>query len=146
MFVSGCHRSGTSLLAKAIVESCSFNTYDKESYIPTSLDNYGGFYESKRLNFFNCHILNMFGYDEWNIPLAPPSWSDPACIKKINKSRNEFSDLSRDKNWLDKDPRLCLTYGAVSHLLLKRVPIVAAVRAPVEVAGSLYSRDGFELA
>ena len=35
-----------------------------------------------------------------------------------------------DRNWVDKDPRLCITYPAFLHILLRRVPLVVALRDP----------------
>ena len=46
----------------------------------------------------------------------------------------------------DKDPRLCLTYPAYQHIFLKRTPIAAVIRHPIEVAGSLQARDMIPIA
>ena len=51
-----------------------------------------------------------------------------------------------DKTWVDKDPRLCLTYPAFHHILLKRTPIAAVIRHPFEVASSLQNRDMIPIA
>ena len=47
--------------------------------------------------------------------------------------------------WVDKDPRLCITYPAYSHILLRRIPLVVALREPLSVAISLHARNGFSL-
>ena len=44
-----------------------------------------------------------------------------------------------------KDPRLCITYPAYLHILLRRIPLVVALREPLAVATSLYARNGFTL-
>ena len=45
----------------------------------------------------------------------------------------------------DKDPRLALTRPLYEHLLLKKVPCLFVLRNPLEVARSLWLRDGFSL-
>ena len=32
-----------------------------------------------------------------------------------------------ERSWVDKDPRLCITYPAYLHILLRRIPLVVAL-------------------
>jgi len=47
--------------------------------------------------------------------------------------------------WVDKDPRLCITYAAFAHILLRRVNLAVIIRDPLEVATSLYLRNGMTI-
>lgn len=67
---------------------------------------------------------------------------DESCLNIINEVRSHFSNYLTTNLWHDKDPRLCLTLPAMSHLLLRRAPVLAIVRSPVDVASSLYARNG----
>ena len=40
---------------------------------------------------------------------------------------------------------MCVTYSAYLHILLRRIPLVVALREPLAVAASLYARNGFSL-
>ena len=40
---------------------------------------------------------------------------------------------------------MCLTYSAYLHILLRRIPLVVALREPLVVAKSLHARNGFSL-
>ena len=44
-----------------------------------------------------------------------------------------------------QDPRLCITYPACLHILLRRTPLIVALREPLAVATSLHARNGFSL-
>jgi hypothetical protein len=50
-----------------------------------------------------------------------------------------------NRRWVDKDPRLCITYAAFAHILLRRVVLAAIVRDPLEVATSLYLRNAMPI-
>ena len=50
-----------------------------------------------------------------------------------------------ERSWVDKDPRLCITHSAYLHILLRRIPLVVAIREPLAVATSLHARNGFSL-
>jgi len=141
MFVIGCHRSGTSLLA-SIISHClgEKRTGDLEAVV----DNPRGYFESSRLREFNDNILKQCSYSWDNPPLQPLEWNSGERIRQLVPARSLFADYAIKSNWVDKDPRLCLTYGAFLHILLKPVPIALALRNPFAVARSLQVRDGMD--
>jgi len=141
MFVIGCHRSGTSLLA-SIISHClgEKRTGDLDAVV----DNPRGYFESTRLREFNDNILKQCGYSWDNPPLQPLAWSFGDRIQHLIPGRVLFADYAIERNWVDKDPRLCLTYGAFLHILLKPVPLALALRHPFSVARSLQVRDGMD--
>lgn len=108
-------------------------------------DNPRGFFESRRLSTFNDQLLASLGGDWSHPPLLPPRWSDPVLLDQITAARSQFAADAMGRDWLDKDPRLCITLPAMNHLLLRRVPVLAALRDPLQVALSLQLRNGFPL-
>lgn len=142
LFVIGCHRSGTSLLASLLWDALALDDASRAEHLDVALDNPRGFYESKRLQQLNDELLRSIG-GGWNRPpLLPPDWSAKDRIDQLCALRSSFMEQALDHRWVDKDPRLCITYAAFGHILLRRVALAAIVRAPLEVATSLYLRDG----
>ena len=147
MFAVGCHRSGTSLLAGIISD---FLATQKNSELPEQLsaqvDNPGGFFESRQLVNLNEALLNQLGVDWQHPPLHAIQWQRGEFLPRLHAARKTFAKQALNQAWVDKDPRLCLTYPAYQHVLLKRTPIAAVIRHPMEVAGSLQTRDMIPLA
>lgn len=142
MLVTGCHRSGTSLLASLLVDVLGLQRSDDLAPAP---DNPRGFFESQRLTTFNDQLLASLGGDWCHPPLLPVRWHEPALLDQITAERPQFAAYAMGRDWLDKDPRLCLTLPALNHLLLRRVPVLVALREPLQVAASLQLRNGFSL-
>ena len=147
MFVVGCHRSGTSLLAGIISD---FLTKQKNSELPEQLsaqvDNPGGFFESRQLVNLNEDLLDQLGIDWQHPPLHAIQWQRCEFLPRLHAARKSFAQQALNEAWVDKDPRLCLTYPAYQHIFLKRTPIAAVIRHPMEVAGSLQARDMIPIA
>ena len=147
MFVLGCHRSGTSLLAGIISDSLA---EQKNSELPEQLsaqvDNPGGFFETRQLVDLNEALLDQLGVDWQHPPLHAIQWQSAEFLPRLHAARKTFAQQALNQAWVDKDPRLCLTYTAYQHVLLKRTPIAAVIRHPMEVAGSLQARDMIPLA
>ena len=147
MFVLGCHRSGTSLLAGIISDSLAEL---KDSELPEQLsaqvDNPGGFFESRQLVDLNEALLKQLGVDWQHPPLHAIQWQSAEFLPRLHAARKTFAQQALNQAWVDKDPRLCLTYPAYQHVLLKRTPIAAVIRHPMEVASSLQTRDMIALA
>ena len=141
MFVIGCHRSGTSLLA-SIISHClgEKRTGDLDAVV----DNPRGFFESSRLREFNDNILKKCGFSWDRPPLQPLAWSFGDRIQHLIPARVLFADYATQNNWVDKDPRLSISYGAFLHILLKPTPLAFSLRHPWAVARSLQVRDGMD--
>jgi hypothetical protein len=141
MFVTGCHRSGTSLLA-SIISHCLGET--RTGDLDAVVDNPRGYFESTRLREFNDNLLKQCGYSWDRPPLQPLEWTSGEKIRQLVPARSQFADYAINSHWVDKDPRLCLSYGAFLHILLKPVPLALAIRHPFTVARSLQVRDGMD--
>lgn len=61
------------------------------------------------------------------------------------ENKADFEAYALGDRWVDKDPRLSLTFPFYRHLLLKRVACVVPIRHPRDVAQSLFLRDGFSI-
>lgn len=141
MFITGCHRSGTSLLASVLSEFLGISS-DEDDEMQPALDNPTGFRESKRLVSFNDLLLDRIGCSWVRPPLLAPQWDKDPLLAELCSERQSFRGLALEKLWLIKDPRLCLTYPAYVHILLRRVPVLASIREPLAVAASLFARNG----
>jgi hypothetical protein len=142
VFVVGCHRSGTSLLASLFVDALG---QAGRADLEPAIDNPRGFCESRKLVEFNDRLLALAGADWCHPPLLPPRWTDPKFFNFIQQERPAFTSYSLSSAWIDKDPRLSITFPAVQHLLLRRVAVIVALRSPLDVAISLHLRNGFHL-
>ena len=109
------------------------------------LENPLGFFESERLVEINNALLDELGC-QWNRPpLLPACWDKPPLLDALQPHRSRLSVYALERSWVDKDPRLCITYSAYLHILLRRIPLVIALREPLAVATSLHARNGFSL-
>jgi hypothetical protein len=61
------------------------------------------------------------------------------------RRKGDFRQYALAERWVDKDPRLSLTFPFYRHLLLKRVSCAVILRHPFDVAMSLHLRDGFPI-
>ena len=118
---------------------------DRRGDLELRLENPLGFFESERLVEINNALLDELGC-QWNRPpLLPACWDKPPLLDALQPHRSRLSVYALERSWVDKDPRLCVTYSAYLHILLRRIPLVVALREPLAVAASLYARNGFSL-
>ena len=109
------------------------------------LENPLGFCESERLVETNDALLQVLGCRWDRPPLLPACWDLPPFLDALHPHRSRLSFYALERSWVDKDPRLCITYSAYLHILLRRIPLVVALREPLAVAASLHARNGFSL-
>ena len=109
------------------------------------LENPLGFFESERLVEVNDALLQVIGCQWDRPPLLPASWDQPPLLDALQHQRSRLASYALDLAWVDKDPRLSITYPAYLHILLRRIPLVVALREPLAVATSLHARNGFSL-
>ena len=146
MFVTGCHRSGTSLLASLTHGLVTGqDPRQRRGDLDLKLENPLGFFESEGLVEINDALLQLLGSQWDRPPLLPSSWDKSPLLDDLQPHRSTLKAYALDHAWVDKDPRLCITYPAYLHILLRRIPLVVAVREPLTVATSLHARNGFSL-
>lgn len=140
MFVTGCHRSGTSYLSMMMDRVVGAKGFERLS---ASVDNPKGYFETARLRSINEKYLNMAGYTWDKPPIGNIDWSVGKYMIEAVRVKEEFKDYSLMNNWVDKDPRLCITLDLYNHMLMRRIPTIVTVRDPLEVQESMFFRDGF---
>ena len=104
-----------------------------------------GLFESERLVEVNEALLQALGCQWDRPPLLPACWNQHPLLDNLQLHRSRLSFYALERCWVDKDPRLCITYSAYLHILLRRIPLVIALREPLAVATSLHARNGFSL-
>lgn len=145
-WVLGCHRSGTSLLC-SILRNLSHADHEQPlgPDLGANPANPAGHHESASLMEVNERLLGWAGCT-WDRPfVARPAWEDPKSLEMIARLHSSLARHTTNVGWIDKDPRLCLTRDAFSHLLLRDPAAIAVMRHPLAVATSLHRRNGFSL-
>ena len=94
--------------------------------LEVKLENPLGFFESERLVEINDSLLQALGCQWDRPPLLPASWDQSPLLDALQSQRSRLSSYSLEHAWVDKDPRLCITYPAYLHIFLRRIPLVVA--------------------
>ena len=145
MFILGCHRSGTSMLAgltRQLISNLASVASAEDELVGGNAENPEGFFESHLLVQTSNELLDLVNAS-WDRPfLAKPVWKNSQLIQSLTPLREQFSDYWHEP-WIDKDPRLCLLWDAYTHILLRQPLGMAIVRNPLQVATSLQLRNGF---
>ena len=118
---------------------------DRRGDLELRLENPLGFFESERLVETNEALFQILGCSWDRPPFLASCWDFPPLLEALQPYRSRLSAYALERSWVDKDPRLCITYSAYLHILLRRIPLVVALREPLAVASSLYARNGFSL-
>ena len=140
MFVTGCHRSGTSLLCSLFSSILSYES--TSDYLPPSIDNPAGFFEEKNIVELNDFLLNCHSSTWSTPPLHHLDFSSGPAFSFLFRKREDFRHFALTSLWIYKDPRFCLTYPAFMHLFLRKIPLSVIIRSPRDFVSSLHLRDG----
>ncbi|MFT5484654.1 MAG: hypothetical protein ACI9GW_003322, partial [Halieaceae bacterium] len=138
LLVLGMHRSGTSMIARAVT-SLGFKVGSEDEVLAVQPDNPRGYFERRDVVALNERVLREAG----------GSWYKPAVIDpgSADVYRGEVAEivagLGQDP-WVIKDPRMVLTWPVWREQLGNPV-IIYAYRNPESVARSLAARNGFPL-
>ena len=142
--VLGMHRSGTSILARALhARGCALSS----DLLGANPSNPSGHWESKVAIDINDQLLQSLGRT-WDDPRElPQDWMNFPDAKEARRRIRIMlnGDFKRTKLWAIKEPRMCrlapLWIDEIARLGFG-VKVVLAVRHPYEVALSLLRRDG----
>jgi lipopolysaccharide biosynthesis protein len=149
ILVTGPHRSGTSALAGALIAAGSFAGGD-DDLIGRTFSNAAGHFE--RIDFVQANdaLLSDLGAT-WDrpVPTRPADDIERAVAQAHLRYAAVLQTLEEStpfyaKHWLLKDPRVCVLPIAALEPLYE-AHLVGIVRAPLEVAQSLRSRDQMSL-
>ena len=142
----GMHRSGTSaatrlvnLLGPAV---CTPGDMVRGPWNPN------GHFESRTLMHFNDALLAQMGCRWWAPPPAAAAYAPVAAAVTTTgaQARRAFRRVHRTVPWVWKDPRTSVLLPFWRAALGPRVVAVVVYRHPLEVARSLHSRHGLDLA
>jgi hypothetical protein len=148
--ITGMHRSGTSLTARALhLLGVSLGAFDR-LMVPGS-DNPAGYWENRDIKELNDEVFARLG-GAWDLPpVLEPGWELDPNLDALRSRASAVLDAAfgaspregRIVGW--KDPRLSLLlpfWRTVTPI----AATVVVVRHPLEVAASLRVRNGIELA
>ncbi len=138
--ITGMHRTGTSMVSKALMLA-GLHLGDKEELVGPAPDNPEGFFEHEGFVQVNDDLLGATGGAWDNPPPCPPlTADDPRVAHLAGKAAQLVDALAVRRLWGWKDPRTCLT----ARFWVDLVPdlrVVVCVRHPLEVALSLKRRN-----
>jgi len=134
IFVLGCHRSGTSVVAGLLYHACGVSMGE---LMPPTEDNPLGYYEAIGVVDAHRHLLAQLERD-WT---CPPTSFRPDLMNLSALSEQVEIHTSLPGVWAMKDPRSMFLLPAWSHLGVDRVRLVAVVRPPVDTVLSIEKRD-----
>jgi hypothetical protein len=138
--VLGMHRSGTSLIARA-VNLLGVDLGPEEGLLSPAQDNPAGYWESEDLVDINDALLDAFGGTWDAVPDLPGTWLDSAKLLPVRKRAREVlrARFGESELWGWKDPRNCVTLPFWQDIV-PAMRYVICVRNPVDVSDSLRAR------
>lgn len=142
--VLGMHRSGTSLVT-GLIANAGVSVGTETSLFAADRHNATGYYEQREVVALNDEILAHAGASWWSPPetliSARPEW-----VARARDIAETAEITGHDKRLaVLKDPRMSLTWPVWTQALRRNAYPVVVVRHPVDVARSLWLRDGMPL-
>jgi hypothetical protein len=143
--VLGMHRSGTSMLSGLLVQGSGYNVGGP--LIGGAFDNEKGFFELVDAVLQNDEFMNL-QHVWWSDNVMKYNHEVALQDKKTGKAKFEhgkralnFLNNPQSVPWLQKDPRMCITFKTWLPLLNTEPAVVFTHRHPLEVAYSLKKRE-----
>jgi hypothetical protein len=148
--ILGMHRSGTSVVAKAVGVLGAY-LGGGEELLPAAPDNPEGFWERRDLCALGERLLAALGTTWDTVAPLPEAWLESPAVGPL---REELAALiggvfAGRPLWAWKDPRTCLLLPLWKEVLRGAgvdLGVLFTVRNPLDVARSLHKRDGLPLA
>ena len=146
VLILGMHRSGTSALSRVLsLLGCDL----PKTLIGANSSNEAGHWESTEIARLNDEILASAGslWHDW-LAFNPGWYSSPKAAEFREKALEVLADeFAQSRLFVLKDPRICRIapfWLEVLEAAGVQPAIMMPVRNPLEVADSLYSRNGFD--
>lgn len=146
--VLGMHRSGTSLSTELMQR---LGATISEDLVPAAAENPRGYFESSVISGIQEQLLNAFGGSMWwtstTLNPMPDNWWLLPAVQPYRQRLLEYvkQELARCEHvWAFKDPRtarLLPMWNTIIDELGVEAKYVLVVRDPIEVAGSLHTRQ-----
>lgn len=134
IFVLGCHRSGTSVVAGLLYKACGVSMGE---LMPPTDDNPLGYFEALGVVEAHRDLLGQMERD-WT---CPPSTFRPGLLDLSSLAEQVDIHKQLPNVWAMKDPRSMFLLPAWSHLGVDRVRLIAVVRPPADTVRSIEARD-----
>ncbi|MGK7907108.1 MAG: glycosyltransferase [Synechococcus sp.] len=149
LLVLGMHRSGTSALTR-VLGLCGA-TLPQRLMNPVANNNEAGFWESAEIASLHDNLLLKMGSAWYDFSELPSNWFEsPDGISFHNQMLTALQqDFGDARLFVLKDPRICRLvpfWRSVLEDFGAEIKAVLPIRHPLEVADSLKSRDGLDLA
>lgn len=146
VLVLGMHRSGTSAVAASLEQ---LGVVMGRSLLHGDKWNPKGYFEEKQIVEFNDNLLRVVGL-RWDSVLPPSESAGVSWADKFHAARDLLSEIFADTPvWGFKDPRMCIL-SSFWLPVMKSIDVaprlLLVLRSPVEVASSLFRRDGISIA
>ena len=146
--VLGMHRSGTSMIMR-LLNILGVYIGKDEDVLSFGEDNPEGFWEHRGIVSIHEKILGSLGRSWDNLMPLPNNWlSHPEVLEYkqelVTLLKHEFATAPI---WGWKDPRTCLLlplWNEVYRILDIEVNYIIPTRNPLDIANSLFSRNGIE--
>jgi hypothetical protein len=139
--VLGMHRSGTSLLTRAL-NLLGVDLGPEEHLMRPGPANPAGHWESLPMKQINDDILLRLGGSWSQPPELGEGWERTPELAEARRQARRLidTDFSRSDTWGFKDPRNCLTLPFWQRML-PPMRYVLCLRNPIDVAASLEARE-----
>jgi hypothetical protein len=138
--IAGAHRSGTSMVTR-LLHCCDLELGPESELMPAQADNPEGFWEHLGFVALNNELLSELG-GAWDLPpRADEDFMSPGLDPLRLKARLLIEKFNSARVWGWKDPRNSLTLPFWQQLL-PGLKSVVVVRNPLEVAHSMWERNG----
>lgn len=140
IIVIGTPRSGSSIVTRLInLMGAVFNVNSPS--VGFKDESAKGFWERSDVNDCNEEILRYHGCEwnqlaNWKIQSSTPKKVLNDLEKALQRIERTITELDKEKPWVIKDPRLCLTFTCWRPLLPQAIPVIVW-RHPLETAMSL---------
>ena len=140
------HRSGTSTVTRAI-NLLGVQLGEPAKMMPPTPDNAEGYWEHLEFYDLQVRLLAKLGRS-WDIAEPwPAGWLEAEAIQPFKAELAQLiaANFANQPLWGWKEPRTCLLLPLWREVLEKsgtKLSCLFVVRNPVDVAGSLFRRDG----
>lgn len=135
IFILGCHRSGTSVVAGLLYNACGVSMGE---LMPPTEDNPLGYYEALGVVDAHRDLLRQLELD-WTCP--PSAFrADALDLSALEEQIDIHKQLPGV--WAMKDPRSMFLFPAWAKLGLNSVRLIAVVRPTADTVRSIEKRDG----
>jgi hypothetical protein len=139
-------RSGSSMITR-LLNICGLQLGEQNYLLVTGTNaNKKGYWENTEILRINNKILELFDGTWSHPPIFPEKWEQDKRLDNIYKEADDLILYMNEKYslWGFKEPRTALTLPFWQKII-PEMKYIVIVRSPLDVAISLYKRDGMDI-